>query len=295
MARVPIGQERKHSIPLDLTYLSGRYKHYVYRHIRLDKHEPFYIGVGSIYDGSTNRYQRARDKKGRSGLWNNIVNKHSYKIEIIFESDDYEEILKKEIEFINLYGRINNKTGILANLTDGGEGVLGVIYSEEHKNQARIKSTGKKVSKETVLKMSEAQKARGHKSSLNCRSKPVFQYSIEGVYLKKWYCSMDIERDLNIGNSRIGKALKKENHYAAGFYWYSQHQGDTCPIYKVIGRPKIAQIDIEGNVITVFKGVAEVARTLFESVNRRSAINSISDVCKGKKSVYKNLIFRYHD
>jgi len=33
---------------------------YVYRHIRLDKNEPFYIGIGSDFN-----YQRSRHQSGR--------------------------------------------------------------------------------------------------------------------------------------------------------------------------------------------------------------------------------------
>ena len=44
----------------------------------------------------------------------------------------WDEACTKEIEFIKLYGRKDNNTGILVNLTDGGEGTLGVIVSERN-------------------------------------------------------------------------------------------------------------------------------------------------------------------
>jgi len=115
-------------------------KYYLYRHIRLDKNEPFYIGIGTKpnkrYGVISTEYRRAFEKD-RSNLWKKIYNKteEKYEVEILLESDDYEFIKQKEIEFIALYGRINNKTGILANLTDGGEGVLGYIMSEESKKK----------------------------------------------------------------------------------------------------------------------------------------------------------------
>ena len=73
---------------------------YVYRHIRLDKNEPFYIGVGS-----DNEYKRANTRKGRNKIWNDIVNKSDFEVEIIFDNISWEEALLKEVEFISLYKR----------------------------------------------------------------------------------------------------------------------------------------------------------------------------------------------
>lgn len=112
---------------------------YVYRHIRLDKNEPFYIGIG--IDKS---YSRAKTVLKRSNLWNKIVAKTEYEIEIIFEHDDYVVIQEKEKEFIALYGRMNIKKGSLANLTDGGEGTLGHIPSLEKRLNQSIRQKGVK-------------------------------------------------------------------------------------------------------------------------------------------------------
>ncbi len=83
-------------------------KYFIYRHIRLDINQPFYIGIGTKNPKHTSYsqiYQRAYTKTSRSKLWFNVVNKTGYEVEVIFESDDQNLIFKKEIEFINLYGR----------------------------------------------------------------------------------------------------------------------------------------------------------------------------------------------
>ena len=41
---------------------------FVYRHIRLDKNEPFYIGIGK-------KIYRAYSMKGRNKYWLRIINK----------------------------------------------------------------------------------------------------------------------------------------------------------------------------------------------------------------------------
>ena len=101
---------------------------YVYQHIRLDKNQPFYIGIGT-----SEYYNRARRKKGRNKIWQRIFAKTDIKIEILFDNITWDQACEKEIELIAKYGRINNKTGILANLTDGGEGAVNIVISPEHR------------------------------------------------------------------------------------------------------------------------------------------------------------------
>ena len=104
---------------------------YLYRHIRLDKVHPFYIGIGKDDDS---KFKRAyyKSKQKRNKIWIDIINKTSYKVEILFENLSWEEVCEKEKEFIKLYGRIDLKTGTLANMTDGGDGTVGVIRSKEY-------------------------------------------------------------------------------------------------------------------------------------------------------------------
>jgi len=94
---------------------------YLYRHIRLDKNEPFYIGISN----NTNNKYRAFGKSSRNKIWKSIVSKSEYKVEIVFDDITWEEACEKEKEFINLYGKIINQTGTLCNLTDGGDGTIG--------------------------------------------------------------------------------------------------------------------------------------------------------------------------
>lgn len=129
---------------------------YVYRHIRLDKNEPFYIGIGS-----DNNYQRAYDVSSRNKHWNNIT-KNKYEVEIILDNLTWEEACLKEQEFILLYGRKDLGTGILCNMTDGGEGAVNRIFTNEHKEKIRQSKIGIKRSPETIKKMSQGRKGHKH-------------------------------------------------------------------------------------------------------------------------------------
>ena len=63
-------------------------KYYIYRHIRLDKNEPFYIGFGTKlkeFYTFQSEFSRAYNKTSRSKYWKHITNKTNYKIEILIE------------------------------------------------------------------------------------------------------------------------------------------------------------------------------------------------------------------
>ena len=129
---------------------------YVYRHIRLDTNQPFYIGIGS-----DEKYKRANEKRRRNIYWKRIIEKTPYEVEILFDNISWDEACKKEIEFIALYGRFSIG-GTLCNLTDGGQGNLGLIFSDEHKDKIRIWNKGRKHTQESISKMVEIKKGKKH-------------------------------------------------------------------------------------------------------------------------------------
>ena len=114
-------------------------KYYLYRHIRLDTNQVFYVGIGTKctenFRFEKTEFRRAYAISGRGLFWKKITNKSNYKIEVFIESNDYRFIKEKEIEFINLYGRRDLGTGTLVNHTNGGDGVQGRIISEDERKK----------------------------------------------------------------------------------------------------------------------------------------------------------------
>jgi hypothetical protein len=152
---------------------------YIYRHIRVDKNEPFYIGIGS-----DSIYRRAKTRDGRNKIWKGIVKRSNFEVDILFDDISFDKAKQKEIEFISLYGRIDKGTGTLCNLTDGGEGMLGAIVSEETRlkrsiaNKGNKSRTGQKLSDEQKAKLSAIHKGRkkvytkeGYEAFLKAREK----------------------------------------------------------------------------------------------------------------------------
>lgn len=123
---------------------------YVYRHIRKDKNQPFYIGIGT-----DKNYSRANTIQRRNQLWNRVYNKTEIEVEILIDDIVLEAAREKEIEFIALYKRINDG-GMLTNITLGGEGVTGYKnYKLSERNRAGL-WIGKKHKAESIDKIRKA-------------------------------------------------------------------------------------------------------------------------------------------
>jgi len=106
----------------------------VYKHIRNDTNEVFYIGIGNE--------KRPYNKIDRNKYWHNIVNKVGYEIEILQENLSWEDACKVEINLIKKYGRKDIGNGLLVNMTDGGEGFTGThtINTKEKISKSKIEN-----------------------------------------------------------------------------------------------------------------------------------------------------------
>jgi hypothetical protein len=226
---------------------------YVYRHIRLDKNEPFYIGIGS-----SEYYNRAYRHKQRSELWKRISSKGGYIVEILLDDLTWDEVREKEKEFIKLYGRIDLKTGCLANMTDGGDGAINAIISKEHRekvaeaNRRRIfteedrknisiRHTGRKKSDESKKKLSNSlknsqkfkdaiirnsEKFKGFKHSeetkkklSELRGKKIIQKTLDNEFIKIWHSARQVQRELGISQGNISRCCNGEHKKSNGYKW----------------------------------------------------------------------------
>lgn len=264
-------------------------KYYLYRHIRLDTNEVFYVGIGTAYRnygiGFKKRYNRAYRVDGRSEFWCKIVSKTAYNIEILFESDDRDFVEQKEKEFISLYGRRDTRAGTLVNLTDGGDGASGFTEGDRKGRTIKMEQSGKMAEvRDRARKMGLS--LRGRKNSGTC--KVCFIYDSEtGSFIRKYESATDCAKDLKIHKAQASKFCKGNFVYKKWIFSY-RNLGDKInpnDFNRIEGiGNKVLQMCPDGIIVhNVFNTAPDAAR--FLSVDHTAIYNSIHEgyLCKGFK------------
>lgn len=199
----------------------------VYKWVREDG-TPYYIGIGN-------------PKRPYTGRRNCGCPPPKDRIIILHENLDWEKACGIEKELIAFYGRKDLGTGILRNLTDGGEGVpnlsketknrismanFGKIRTKEAREKMSKAQLGKKLSEETKRKLSEKNKGRKHTEETKNKfsgknhprygkkhteeSKAKMSKANSGVNHPGYGKSLSKETREKISNSHKGKKLSEE-------------------------------------------------------------------------------------
>lgn len=111
----------------------SRGKFYVYEHVRRSDGRVFYVGKGSGC--------RLRVTQHRNPHWVAVSRKHGWKARVAFRTDDEDLAFLAEEELIR---KRRSDGSPLTNLTDGGEGMSGYVFSEESIRKRVAKTKGKK-------------------------------------------------------------------------------------------------------------------------------------------------------
>lgn len=268
---------------------------YVYRHIRLDKNVPFYIGIGE------NKYRHSA-KQNRNIIWNKIVAKTEWESEIILDNVTWEDACQKEIEFIKLYGRINKGTGTLANMTDGGDGNLGLSHSPEaiKKISEASKSRpgywkGKKMPEEVRKKLSTTKtgvpnyKLRGRERT-NTQIEAVRKHSYGNKY--------------NLGKRHTEESKKKMSEKMKGRVAYNKGKpglfGELNGMFgkKHTEESKKKNSDSQKKRIIIKYTLEGLLVQEYHSITEAATLNKcfstgIQAVCKGRTNSYKGFLWKY--
>ena len=119
--------------------------YYVYAYLRKSDLTPYYIGKG-------------RNNRAFSKDHNVIVPTDKSRIVFLEKNLTNLGALALERRYIRWYGRKDLGKGILRNVTDGGDGFSGLIFSKERREKISAVHKGKIVSEETRAKLSQAVK-----------------------------------------------------------------------------------------------------------------------------------------
>lgn len=231
-------------------------KYYIYLHERLDKNVIFYVGKGTKTD-KYRPYRRAYMKSGRNFLWNNIVNKYTYKVIIHKEFEDEEDCLIEEKRLIDFYGQILERTGTLTNIEN---------------------EKGKKSPK--------------HKESAMNSRKYICQYDLEGNFIMDYNSISEASEITGIAKTDISSASfgKRKKHTAGGFQWIGEKKEkiDSFSIQEN-GRYKniIEQYSKEGDKLKEWRNVTLASKSL--NISRSAIANSLL----GKSKSSGGYIWKY--
>jgi hypothetical protein len=216
---------------------------YVYRHIRLDKNMPFYIGISA-----DENYTRAYNRLDRNDIWRRIAGKSDIEVEILFDEISIEFAKTKEKELIALYGRLDLETGSLANLTDGGDGTF-------------------QLSKETIAKMISNRtgvKHPRHKGRIYC-------FEPDGTLTEVFECVRDAAAKLNTTCNMIRRVASGERRmFKNKIFSYKKESPEAR---KIIDKSEKAVVHtVTGEVFSNIRLAADYlkikARALHHNLNR---------------------------
>lgn len=220
---------------------------YLYRHIRLDTNEVFYIGVGGLSKDDSS-HTRAYAKNRSNRIWKSIIAKTDYKVEILLDNISAQDALDKEEILIKFYGRKDLKAGSLANLTNGGEknkgwkapvefslnqsnrvkGEKNPMYGRTHTEEARekIRQSRKRqpVNMDIINMLAEINRGRKRPEKTkalmrqNAKRVAVIQCDLEGNFIKEWD-SLTFAAQEGFNLSKICNCCRGVRKTHAGFKW----------------------------------------------------------------------------
>lgn len=122
---------------------------YTYIHRKADTGEVFYVGKG--------KGQRATTIYNRTKYWQNVVKKHGFVVEISSVFDIESDALDDEVRLIE---KLRNEGVRLVNLTNGGEGASGQVFTDDRRKKISLSLTGKTIPEEVRKKISASLSGR---------------------------------------------------------------------------------------------------------------------------------------
>ncbi len=207
--------------------------------------EPIYVGKGNgNRDIDHLTIMNCKSDRYKTKLYNKLRKLQSLNIKPIIIR--YRENLSEtdshnlEIELIRRIGREDKKLGPLCNLTDGGDGITGKVFTKEWRENMSKARKGKPTwnkgktnlwkrteeSKELIRQKLKGMKRNEQQCINNSRGqggKPILQYSLEGNFIKEWNTISEL---LKLGVSNLSNCLYKNKHYANGYLWYKKETNE---------------------------------------------------------------------
>jgi len=259
-------------------------KFYIYGHYKEDTNELFYIGKG--------KGARAIRIAGRSIHWKNIVLKHGCIIKMLASDLTEEEAFTLEKQLIKQYGRIDNYTGSLINLTDGGEGGSGLVYTQEMLEYRSFIMSGEKNHQFGIHKFGTDNPNYGNKFGDNPLAKPVLSFTLNGEFVKEYQSISETELDGFNGNIVSACCSNKRPSNKNHLFMYKEdfESGKPIPIYKrgQTSKRQVIGFDESNKTYRIYDGAKETSNDEFAPKN-------VQQCCNKDKKSHRGIIWQYLD
>ena len=270
------------------------------------------IENGKIYVGSSiNIYTRIR--RHFSDLKNNkhynrylirAYNKYENKIvPVVLEIvDDRSKLIEREQYWIDYFESYKNENGY--NICIIADRLTGTKRTEEEKKRIGIISKGRKHTEETKKKMSKSRKGIqyseetlkrmseshiGNKLSEKSKEKlrniniiTVYQYSLDGIFIKEWKSSSEAARVDGFDSSAILKCCKDKLHKHKGFIWKHEYFDKL-----ELKSNKIVQKNLNNEIIKIWDSISNICNVLNFNAS------GICQCCIGNWEKYKGYKWEY--
>jgi group I intron endonuclease len=115
---------------------------------------------------------------------------------------------------------------------------------------------------------------------------PIAQYTLKGIFIKKWYSKTQISKELSINRANLSEACNLKCASAGRFQWrYYTDESNIEPCYNSF--KEVALIDDIGATMKIFNSLAEAGKELGIDSRR------IQEVCAGTRQHTKGYKFKY--
>lgn len=226
--------------------------------------QPFYVGKGTgrrMYwhwmnrDTHANKFMRetlqAIERKGLKPLYEKVL-----------INANETQASDKEQELIKHYGRRDLGTGILCNLTDGGDQGA-TSWSPETKERKRQIELAKK------------------------KGRPVSQFTLTGEHIADYTSAKVASECTNVNQSYITQVCKGKRVSAGKFLW--TYKGENPRRFTKIYYRSVDQFTIDNKFIRHYISLTDAER--WTNVE----LHNISECCRGKSKTAGGFIWKYHE
>lgn len=222
--------------------------------------QPFYVGIG-VDKRWKIHLNPNRQKYENNTFKHDILNTlHNQKISPVilklYENISSKKAKQIEIDIIKKFGRKISHNGILTNITKGGD-------------STNANCLGSK----------------------NIHRKKVFQYKLNGKFIKEWDCGVrEIGRTLKVSYNSIADCCRNKSRTSYGYQWSYTYKGLLIDKVKVnclkLIYKKVYKFNIKGKLLKQYESVTEAA------IKNKTKKDIISRSCR-KKGKHKKWYFRF--